>query len=329
MSHEVETMMYAGEVPWHGLGVKVDTEVTAGAAIKLAGMDWKLEKRPIYISGNNTVDGIPVIGSEITGKQAIVRVNDNKPLGIVGNRYNIIDNAEAFDFMDSLVGEGQAIYHTAGSLFGGRKIFILVKLPSSIVVAGVDTIEKYLLLTSSHDGTSSTQVFWTPVRVVCNNTLSAAIKIKQYSRETDIVKISHTKNFRSKLESAREVLKLSQTYYDYMEKLIDKLVSTPMDVSEMKPFVEKLLPAKEDSSRSESMVATKHNQIIHLFSNGRGNDIDGVKNTRWAAYNAVTEYVDHYTKYHKSSDLGSKRFENVLCMNGKALKDKAIEMLVG
>jgi len=171
MAHNIEIkdgqacMFYAGETPWHRLGTQVEKEVTAAAAIRLAGLDWKVEKRPMYIAGQARVDGIPVLGPEIPDKFAVVRTEDNHVLGVVGSAYECIQNAEAFGFLDGLVGEGLAMFHTAGSLFGGRKVFVACKLPESINV-GPDRVDKYLLLATGHDGNTLMQVKWTPIRVV-------------------------------------------------------------------------------------------------------------------------------------------------------------------
>ena len=127
-------MMYAGETPWHGLGIHVENEVTAAAAIKLAGLDWICEKRPLFTRGQKEIDGIPVIGTEVSGTVAVVRVEDGRVLGIVSPKYSIIQNNECFDFIDTLVGSGEAVFHTAGSLFGGSIIFCTVKLPNDAKV---------------------------------------------------------------------------------------------------------------------------------------------------------------------------------------------------
>ena len=301
--------------------IPIDDAVTAEAAIKLAGLDWALEKRDIFLSSPKEVDGIKVIGNKIPDKQAVVRVSDNSPLGIVGSRYQIIENRVAFDFMDSLVGEGQAIYKSAGSLYGGRKIFIIANIPGDLNIGGVDVVQKNIILTTSHDGSSSVTAAITPVRFACLNALSSALKGAQNK-----VKIRHSLHFEDKIKGARTLLGLANTYYQYIGELMNKLIETPFSDSDMKNFVEELIPANEDSSRSLSMATTKHNEIIRLFRNGAGHE--NIKDTRWAAYNAVTEYVDHNKPSRAKSFSDSKQFDDKIYGGGASLKSKAFEMLV-
>lgn len=151
MAHEIEIMengtartFYAGEEPWHGLGQAVEREVTSEAAIKLAGLDWTVEKREMFLPGKVKIDDIPVVGQQVPKFFATVRTEDESILGVVGNEYTVIQNEEAFAFLDLLVSEGAAMYNCAGSLFGGRRIFITCKLPESMQV-GPDQVDKYLV----------------------------------------------------------------------------------------------------------------------------------------------------------------------------------------
>jgi phage/plasmid-like protein (TIGR03299 family) len=323
MAHQVETMMYTKEVPWHGLGVRVEEEQTAEKAIIAAGMNWVSELRPLYLRGVNEVDGIPVIGTEVPDVQAVVRTKDNSVLGVVKGRYHIIQNHECFSFMDSVIGSGQAVYHTAGSLKGGRVIFMTVKLPKDAKV-GPDKIEKYILLSSSHDGSHSLEIRWTPVRVVCANTLGAALR----QRTSDCISIRHCQNYASKVEQAREILQLTDQYYDLMEKEYNKLLDAEMNHGDMVKFAEKLFPSEDrDPSTKTKNI---RNRVVELFGTGKG--IAEVKNTRWAAYNAVTEYVDHWstvkmTEKSKLGGLQEARMNNAIFGNGSNLKQKAFDLL--
>jgi Domain of unknown function (DUF932)/Tetratricopeptide repeat len=169
MPHSVESMMYAGQVPWHGLGTPVSTEVTAGDAIKHAGLSWHVDLQPVFA-------GAGLVQSLVAGVKATVRNTDQRALGVVGDRYMPVQNEDAFAFFDSVVGEGQAIYHTAGSLDGGRRVWVLAKLPGEVRLHQDEVTEKYLLLMNSHDGSTALRMLFTPVRVVCQNTLNLAMR---------------------------------------------------------------------------------------------------------------------------------------------------------
>lgn len=327
MAHEIEIrdgqacMVYAGEKPWHGLGTAVETEITAAAAIKLAKLDWECEKQPIFIRGKAEVDGIPVIGSSFPDKVAVVRKVDNSILGIVGQNYEIIQNTDCFDFMDDIIGSGQAVYHTAGSLFGGRKVFLTVKLPDDAMV-GNDRINKFILLTTSHDGSLALNVRWTPIRVVCNNTMNAALSRHAQASMT----IRHTKNYKEKVSEARKVLELTDYYYKVMEQEYNKLLDAEFKESEMNDLLEKLFPAKEDGTVS-TVTQNTRSKVMNLFYNGIG--VKPVQNTRWAAFNAVTEYADHHrtNMVHGDKDPKEVRMRSSIFGSGAELKQEAYDLL--
>jgi len=324
MAHEIEMvngqarMMFAGKLPWHGLGQAVEKEVTAAAAIRLAGLDWTIEKHPVFLKGKNDVDGIPVIGSSVPNAFAVLRPEDSQILGVVTGAYEIIQNSDCFDFMDSIIGEGQAIYHTAGSLFNGRIIFITLKLPTDAKV-GPDKIEKYILLSSSHDGSQALSIQWTPVRVVCANTLSAA-----FGDCSSGIKIRHRRNYRGKVEEARKVLQLTEVYYAELEKCFNQLLNTPFTNINMEDFAEDLFHVEGTVSKQ---TKAKRSRIVELFSTGQGNAAVG--NTKWAAYNAVTEFVDHNTKFRTREGVSEAdaRMNNVMFGTGYELKNKALKLL--
>ena len=170
MSHDLATingqkaMMYYGEVPWHGLGQKLDGPATAAAAIQAANLDWKVEKVPLHIHQGKFCREVP-------DRFAIVRNDESlfqgppTVLGIVGRDYTPLQNREAFDWFDPIADGAKAIYHTAGALGDGERVWILAKLPDAIQVIGDDIADKFLLLSNSHDGSSSVQVKFTPIPV--------------------------------------------------------------------------------------------------------------------------------------------------------------------
>ena len=182
--HNINSMMYTGEKPWHQLGTEVPQAVNSAEAIKVAGLDYTVAKRKL-----KTVGGI-----EVPNHFATVRTDTNEVLGVVGNKYTILQNKGAFSFFDGIVGVKEAMYHTAGALGKGERIWLLAKLPDYIRTVGDDITEKYLLLSNTHDGTGSVQIMFTPIRVVCQNTLNVGI-----SQGTNKVKLRHTMSIGKRL----------------------------------------------------------------------------------------------------------------------------------
>ncbi len=185
MAAAVETMFYTREKPWHGLGTMVMEAPDSTSALKLAGFDWSVFQKKLI-----TADGIPV-----PGYKANVRNTDNRVLGVVTDRYKIVQNHEAFAFTDALLGEG-VLYETAGSLQDGRKTWILAKLPQKYIISG-DEITPYLVFMNSHDGSGAIKAAMTPIRVVCMNTLNLALSTAKRSWSTN-----HVGDIKGKLEDA-------------------------------------------------------------------------------------------------------------------------------
>ena len=191
MPANVETMFSVRETPWHGLGRIIMDAPASREALELAGLDWQVESRNIY-SGT---------GAMIPGYRANVRSTDDAVLGVVSDRYRIVQNEEAFQFTDDLLGEG-VTYETAGSLQGGKKVWMLARLPRKYLIAG-DQVEPYLVIFNSHDGSSGVKVAMTPIRVVCQNTLNLALNTAKRSWTA-----RHTENVLLRVQDARETLQL-------------------------------------------------------------------------------------------------------------------------
>ena len=299
MAHELATvngrtsMMYTGEVPWHGLGTRLDAPATARETIQAAGLDYDVK-----LSDMTTTDGIPV-----PFKKAVIRTDTHDVLGVVGNSYVPVQNRQAFGFLDAIAAEGGIRYHTAGSLRRGERIWLLGKLPGQIRVKGSDDLtEKYILLSNSHDGTSALRVFFTPIRVVCSNTLAMADR----SGKGEGISIRHQGNLPAKVREAQEVLGLARRYYDDLEIRLD------------------FDPADGSNSRARNVRDTLYN----LFERGKGQDIPGVRHSSWAAFNAVTEFVDHFRSSRGRNDheRGSNRLDSAWFGSGNRLKRHAFRL---
>ena len=217
MPAAVETMMYAGDVPWHGEGQYVgDHDVLSAQAMKAAGLGWNVNKEEIYASLEDGDVYIP-------GSRAMVRDSDRKVLGIVGKNYQPLQNSEAFQLMDELVQDGEVRYHTAGALDGGRKVFLLAKIGGYEVVPG-DLVDKFILLYNSHDGTGSVRWLPTEVRVVCANTVALA---RRGGRGEGLA-VRHTRNMKTRLGEARHIFGIAQHELKKREEFSRMLANTRM-----------------------------------------------------------------------------------------------------
>lgn len=206
MAANVETMFSVREKPWHGLGTIVAEAPTSADAIRLAGLDWLVVQEPVYTNFNKPVEGY----------RANVRSSDRKVLGVVSDRYRVVQNADAFSFTDELLGKGVR-YETAGSLQEGRKVWLLASLPREYIIAG-ERISPYLVFSNTHDGSGSVKVAVTPVRVVCNNTLNLALGTAKRS-----FSMVHTGNIRDKIQEARDTLFLAEEYMECLGTEFERL----------------------------------------------------------------------------------------------------------
>lgn len=319
MPDNVESMMYVVETPWHGKGTRLDRPATSEEAIRAAGLDWDVTLRPLFTDD----------GSKVPGKFATVRsdrkvIDDSRVLGIVGKNYVPLQNREAFAFFDAVVGEGKAIYHTAGSLDGGRRVWVLAKLPHDIVVRG-DLTESYLLLSTGHDGLHPVTVTFTPIRVVCQNTLTAAIRKSQ-----NVVHIKHTKNMQAKLEEAYRVLGISTQYYKGLSEAAEVLSRKQVKKSELDRFLETLLPFPTDEHgnvQETGYVKNRRMEIERLFDGeGKGLDDPRIRHTAWALYNAVVEWADWIRPTRSKRE--DARYESLLWGTLSETKAKAFDLAV-
>lgn len=217
MPANVETMMYVREKPWHGLGTLVAEAPTSADALRFAGLDWTVRQEPVF----NARGGI------VKGYKANVRDTDGSVLGIVGDRYKVVQNADAFNFTDDLIG-GDVRYETAGSLRDGKQIWLLAKMPER-KIAG-DAVEPYLCFTNSHDGSGGLKVCMTPIRVVCNNTLNLAL-----GSAKRVWSMRHTENIHERLEEARDCLFRADEYMANLAVYADRAANKRLYDADIKP----------------------------------------------------------------------------------------------
>lgn len=310
MPANVETMMYANQAPWHGIGTRVPAEVTAEECIQIAGLDWEVNKVPMTVKGTDV---------QVPDFYAVQRNTDNSILSVVGDRWTAIQNRRAFDFFDTIVGSGKAIYHTAGSLNGGRRVWILAKLPGDIEVGKGDGIEKFLLLANAHDGSMKCSVFFTPVRVVCQNTLTAALNSNGRKAGVEIL---HTSSVERRLNEAEHVIQAAHEHYDVFASLAKNLVNTKYTVSQLKDLVQQLFPASTEG-KVTNRTDTRRNEVVRLFDGGAGHD--KIEGSAWAAWNAVVEHIDHNNLRRNKSD--DNRVMDIWFGGGLELKQKALGII--
>ena len=309
-------MFYYGEVPWHGLGQELEKPATAAEAIQKAHLNWEVVKTPLHIAHGKEFRQVP-------DRFAIVRQDqsaDPAPtvLGIVGKDYTPLQNVEAFKWFDPIVGEGAAIYHTAGALGEGERVWVLAKLPDDIRVIGDDIAEKYLLLSNSHDGSSSVQVKFTPIRVVCQNTLTMALS------QGKGLRIAHTPSLPTRMAAAREALGIIRARFDEIAVAFERMAKVNVSHERLAHFVDRVfpLPADENDERARARAQHARTESARLFDEGRGNREQRVRGTLWAAYNGVTEFVD-YAMPHRD---GSRRLDAVWFGSGYLAKARAYRL---
>ncbi len=316
MAHNLATtngktaMMYTGEVPWHKLGTKLDQPATAREAIEAAGLNYRVDLKSL-----NTEDG-----TAVSQRKGVVRSDTGKVLGVVGNSYVPVQNYQAFGFLDAVVAEGGLRYHTAGALGNGERVWMLAKLPSQIRVKNSDdVVDKFLLLSNTHDGSTALRVYFTPIRVVCQNTLNMA----EGRSVGQGIAIMHKGDLHTKIREAQRVLGLAERFYDDAEGMIETLAHHTPNPEQLRSYFEALYPDPTDADNARAKKVREN--LAQIFETGIGLDIPEIKGTSWAAYNAVTEWVDHYRPARCANplDRASRRLHSSWFGTGAKLKAKA------
>lgn len=307
MSANVETMFYVRTAPWHGLGTRVLEAPTSSAALSLAGLDWSVIQKPLL-----TVDGIPV-----PGFKANLREIDNQILGVVTDRYKVVQNRDAFAFTDELLGEG-VTYETAGSLQNGRRTWILAKLPQRYIISG-DEITPYLVFMNSHDGTGAIKAAMTPIRVVCQNTLNLALSTAKRSWST-----IHTGNIHGKLQDARNTLLYADRYMAELGKTIDKLNQQKLSDRQVLEYIDALFPMQEGISeiQEKNILKMKEDMKIRYFD---APDLEHVGKNAYRFINAVSDFATHARPLRERSNYRESLFGRTV--DGNAMIDKAFELV--
>ena len=294
------------EKAWHGLGQIVDSYPTSGEALKFAGLDYTVEKRKLFTfdNENQTADAgteIKIPEVEVPGFFATVRKDNETVLGVVGRDYEVVQNTDAFSFFDAIVGGNGVKYETAGALNKGERIFITAKLPDYIKVGKEDLIEQYLFLTTSHDGCGSITAAFTPVRIVCNNTLNAALE-----NFSNAIKIRHTANAKGRLEEAHKLMGITNRLSTQLEGIFNQWAKVRITDPELKKLIQlALVPNKEvlqniQAGKDDELSTCFKNLTDEAFMYAMTNETQQLETTRgtvFGAYNAVTGYFQNVRNY--------------------------------
>lgn len=316
MAHNINLNKLTGEYSffsvkqkaWHGLGKTVEEYPTSAQAIRYAGLDYEVIKSPLFTKSvmfSDSDTGIVLRDTELDVPNyfANIRSDNNEVLGVVGKDYHIVQNSDAFSFFDSIVGGGDGIlYETAGALGKGERVFITAKLPDYIRVGnGDDVTEKYLFLTTSHDGSGSITAAFTPVRIVCQNTLNAALR-----NMTNVVRIKHTSGAKQRLDNAHKVMAMANTFSTRIENIFNNWASVRISDSEVKKLIQlAFAPNKETldllkKGAEDELSTIFKNTVDHAFSYAmmaESQQMSTTKGTLFGAYNAVTGYYQNVKKY--------------------------------
>jgi phage/plasmid-like protein (TIGR03299 family) len=283
------------EKAWHNLGQVIQDYPTSAEAIKHAGLDYEVEKRKLFTSS------LQDIRIEVPNFFSTVRTDNDTVLGVVGKDYQIVQNRDAFSFFDNIVGGDGMLYETAGALGNGERIFITAKLPDYIRVGNDDLIEKYLFLTTSHDGSGSITAAFTPIRIVCANTLNAALR-----NQTNTVRIRHTSNAKQRLEQAHKVLGISDRLALQLESIFNNWTKVPISDNEVKKLIQSALaPSKEvlktlQEGTTEDLSTCFINMVDNAYEYAMSDPtqlMNTTKGTVFGAYNAITGYFQNVRSY--------------------------------
>jgi phage/plasmid-like protein (TIGR03299 family) len=330
MAHEISIqngraeLAYVGETPWHTLGTKVDHYQTAAAMLKVAGLEWTVERHDVMIDGE-----------VIAGYRGLVRSDTRHVLGVVTDRYVPIQNVQAADVADALILEGGAHVEVAGALSNGARCWLLAQVPGDFEVVKGDSVKPYFLLAWGHDGKHGLAGKLTPIRVVCNNTLAAAgLAGGKWSTSADVY-VRHNANAKIRIEDARHALGVLRKQTEETAAMYRALAAVP--VSAPGEYFKAVYPAPvapvegayavnvTDAYAAKLDRWNEHQaRLLELFESGKGTEVPGVRGTVWGAYNAVAEWADHVYPVLQSGDVSRTRQQGVLFGSGADVKARAL-----
>lgn len=307
MPANVESMFYVRETPWHGLGTKVMEAPDSEGALIAAGLNWNVIQEPIFTGENEP----------IRGYKANIRDSDRRVLGVVTDRYKVIQNQEAFAFTDELLGQGVR-YETAGSLQDGKKVWLLAHMPHEYIISG-ERISPYLLFSNTHDGSGAIKVALTPIRVVCNNTLNLALSTAKRSWS-----MVHTGDIRSKMQEARDTLFMAERYMDELGKEFEALRLKKLPDQKVMEYIEVLLPVEDGSTPQQirNIERLREDMKIRYFD---APDLQDTGKNAYRFINAVSDFATHAKPLRRTANYKENLFTRTA--EGNPLIDRAYQMM--
>jgi len=307
MPANVETMFYVRVPPWHGLGICVEEALSSYDALEKSGLDWSVTQRPIMTSAYEPIPGY----------RANMRSTDNRVLGVVTDRYKVVQNHEAFAFTDALLGEGVR-YETAGSLNDGKKIWLLAKLPDKYFLEG-EEIEPFLVFSNTHDGSGAIKVAMTPVRVVCQNTLNLAL-----SSSKRVWSTIHVGDLASKMDEAHCTLSLAQSYMGKLGAELHSLNRTRLSDAKVMEYIEMLLPMDDTPTEKHknNISRIREDLKIRYFD---APDLRYVPKSAYRFVCAVSDFATHSKPLRETANYRENLFGKTI--EGNPLIDKAYELV--
>ena len=307
MAANVETMFYTREKPWHGLGTMVAEAPNSKDALRLAGLNWKVLQEPVYTENEELIQGY----------KANVRDTDRKVLGVVTDRYKVIQNEEAFAFTDTLLGEGVR-YETAGSLQEGRRVWMLARLPREFIIGG-ERISPYMVFSNTHDGSGAVKTALTPIRVVCNNTLNLALRTAKRSWS-----MIHTGDISGKIEEAKNTLLLADEYMTALGQEFENLRKIKLSEKQVLDYIKILLPMEENYSllQKRGVEKLRADMKMRYFD---APDLKDVGNNGYRFVNAVSDFATHSTPRRKTANYKENIFARTA--DGNPMIDRAYQLV--
>lgn len=307
MAANVESMFYVRETPWHGLGKQVEEALDSQSALKEAGLDWKVEQMAVFTGD----------GKVVPGYKANIRDRDRRVLGVVTDRYKVVQNLEAFSFTDDLLGRGVR-YETAGSIQDGKKVWILARMPREYIITG-EQITPYLVFSNSHDGSGAIRVALTPIRVVCQNTLNLALENAKRSWS-----MIHTGDIKGKLKEAEQTLGLAEKYMTALGKEVEQLQKVKLTDRKVLEWIDQLLPVEADASRQQKKnVGRIREDMRRRYFDAP--DLQQVGKNGYRFINAVSDYATHSKPLRETANYKENLFARTA--DGHPLIDKAYQLV--